>query len=91
MNNPEVLENIGNVLGDIELLTDPERPAILYDDLMDALIEDEDGWHLTHEGMTIAFVSKKAGREKLHDALYELSARFNGQRVHPHRNMGWLA
>lgn len=91
MNHPEVLEQIGNVLDDISILRNPERPPIKYDDLNDALVEDDDGWHLTHNGRLIMFVSKRSGRESLHDALYELSSRFNGHKVHPNRNMGWLA
>ena len=91
MDTPDVLEQIHAIIEDINMLTDPDQPRIKYTDLEEALVEDEFGWHLIHDGQYIMFVNRKATKEALHDAMYELSCRFNGQRVHPHRNMGFLA
>ncbi len=87
----DVLEHIHNVLTKTVEMNNPRRPLIVYDDLMDAIVEDPEGWRLTHDGKTLLFVARKAGSEGLHDAVYELSCRYNGIALHNQRNRGYRA
>lgn len=88
MDTPEVLDHITNVLHDKNIMKNPKRPVIDYDELVEAVEKTDAGWSLSHEGKLIMFVHADAGHEALHDALYELACRFNGTPIHPNRNSG---
>jgi hypothetical protein len=87
----DVLQHIHNVLTKVVGMNDPHRPLIVYDDLMDAVVEGPDGWTVSHDGKVVLFVARKDGSEGLHEAVYELSCRYNGIALPNQKNRGFRA
>lgn len=70
-------------------MTDPQRPVIMYEELMENITEDGDGWVINIDGAPVLFVHKKTGHEILHGAVSEFVRRYNGAPIAPHMRQGF--